>query len=209
MSSKIDMPLDNLVKSHRGRRGGGVGRPGQKFLNSSKQNMRGGRGRGGLRGMASNRAGGVARGATSITARLGFTTKLKTVQNGVKTKNVHKVSDLRDVLATKTKTTVADLRTKLPQKPPPAAKTEKKKIPALPRTRSPLRISSDMFRTSAKPRGVGGSSHSKEAIFSKSSKEAERTLSRRLPTTAEAKKITVTVQGLNKTTSEVRGTKMI
>ena len=203
MSSKIDTPLDNLVKSNRVKnKGRGVGRA-QKMVNSSRQN-RAGRGRG--RGIASKFTGGVRGGSTNITARLGFTTKLKSTQNGVKTKNVQKVSDLRDVLATKTKTTVADLRAKLPQKPP--VKNEKKKIPAppAPRSRSPLRISSDMFRSSTRPRG-GGSSHSKEAIFSKSSREAERTLSRRLPTTAEAKKITVTVQGLSKTTSEVRSNK--
>ena len=193
MSSRIDMPLDNLVKSSRGRgRGRGKGRGVSGVQRMATRQRGGGAGRGIKKG------GTVAsRGASNVTARLGFSTKLRTAQNG--STNVQKLSDLRDVLATKTKTAMPDLRTKLP--PKPTSKQEKKKPTNQPRSRSPLRISSDMFRTaSSKHRGT---TRSKEAIFSKSSRETERSLSRRLPTTSEAKKITVTVQGLSKTTNEV------
>lgn len=197
MSSNIDMPLDNLVKTGRGRRGGGRGWTGP----NSGQRPRG-IGRVSGRGGGVSKSIGAARGGGGITTRLGFSTKLKTVQNGVKTKSVQKVSDLRDVLATKSKT-VPDLRAKLP--PKPSKKFDKTKSS----TRQPndgqsppLMISSSMFR-SAKPRETAASnSRSKEAIFAKDRKSIDK-LTQRLPTTSEAKKITVTVQGFSKTTSEV------
>ena len=188
------MPLDNLVKSNRGKGRGSRGSGRIQKANPGLQ-QRAAFGRGMRRGQ---QVGGRGGGAVGITARLGFTTK----QNGLQTKNVQKVSDLRDVLATKTKSSVADLRTKLP--PKSSSKQEKKKnSPAHLQGRSSFRISSDMFRSS-RPKEGAGSSRSKDAIFSKGHKEGDRILSRRLPTTAEAKKITVTVQGLSKTTSEVR-----
>lgn len=201
MSSNIDMPLDSLVvKTRRGGMRGGRGvRGGGRFgPRLTRGGVKGVGKTSSIRGRASKRIG-ITR-AGGITSRLGFGITSKSAQNvGKGPKNV---SDLRDVIATKSKT-VPDLREKLPPK------ATKRMDKAKPSTRvqnsgqSQLKISSDMFR-SAKTRGSvnNNSSYSKEAIFAQDPKSNSK-ISHRLPTTSEAKKITVTVQGLSKTTSEV------
>ena len=220
MSSKIDLPLNELVRSGRSRGGRGRGRGrgankrggGTQGQGKFKKDFGATRGRGGkFRGQGR----GIGRG--SIKSRL-TTEKPKAFQNGgVNDEQVSKVSDLRDLLASKNKSTVMDLRAKLPPKPEPEpSQTEKpntRNNPGLKTKNKPLYISSTTFSRSAsttrsRPQAStsGTNSRSKESFSTRSFREAERRpqSSSHLPTTAEAKKITVTVQGLSKTTSQVR-----
>ena len=224
MSSAIDVPLDSLVHNSRGGmgRGRGRGRGRGGFTRGGGASVRG-RGmpmRGGKRG------GGA--GAAGIKARLGYNTEEKfTQQNGEKS-----VSDLRDVLAIKTKTDVKDLRAKLPPKVSTTSKGGKaasgsagkgaassrgqtttkrdKAAPATSRSSSSSiikaalnsRTASNTTRGSGSGRGI---LHGDRPTSLSSSRKPIKESTRRLPTTAEAKKITVTVQGIGKTTNEVRG----
>ena len=216
MSSKIDLPLNELVRSGRSRGGRGRGKGANKRGGGTqgqgkfKKDFGATRGRGGkFRGQGK----GIGRG--SVKSRL-TTEKPKAFQNGgVNDEQISKVSDLRDLLASKNKSTVMDLRAKLPPKPE-SSQTEKpntRNNPGLKTKNKPLYISSTTFSRSAsttrsRPQASssGTSSRSKEPFSSRNFREAERRpqSSSRLPTTAEAKKITVTVQGLSKTTSQVR-----
>ena len=199
------MPLDNLVKSGRARgRGKGRGRGRGGAQNSGTNFSQRGRGVG--RGVNRGARGG---GRGNVMSRLGYAKKQTQAQNGTGASEQQKgVSDLRDVLATKNKTLVVDLRAKISPKVSPMKPSKKgsrgREHPANTRSRSPLTISADVFHSPKFKSPGGGSSRSKDAIFNKGYREMERSSSRRLPTTAEAKKITVTVQGLSKTTSEVR-----
>lgn len=204
MASKIDLPLDDLV--------GKTGQGSFRFRRGQGMNKRGGRGGGIQRiqggpivGNNRGRARGRGRGITTRALRASANAH----QNGLEQKpGGTGMNDLRDLLATKTKTAVADLRAKLPPKQPAPQNNKSKKRQGNkqpigqggrgvhPAQQTPL----ETFSISApgKRTMVPGTHSYRPNLFS------EDTKSRRLPTAAEAKRITVTVQGLSKTTSEVR-----
>ena len=206
MASKIDLPLDDLV--------GKTGQGSFRFRRGQGANKRGGRG-GGMQntqggpivGNTRGRARGRGRGITTRALRASANAH----QNGLEQKSGGiGMNDLRDLLATKTKTAVTDLRAKLPPKQPTPQnnKSKKKQGNKQPNgqggrgVRPAQQISLETFSISApgKRTLVPGTYSYRANLFS----EDIKPVSRRLPTAAEAKRITVTVQGLSKTTSEVR-----
>ena len=195
-----DMPLDDFVqKSHwRGR-----GRGGFK-----------GRGRGRYQdGGGPGQQRGSARPKGSAFSRIGPRNGDSNNVNGVST------GDLRDKIATKTKAHVGDLREKLAPKPPPPQPPRTKSYPKMSLTTSrPSRISSNSNRipshyaptTTRLQVSHNQTPYGQEPpINPPHSRPAARSLPPfRLPSEAEAKKITVTVPGLTKPTSEVRRTSL-
>lgn len=100
------------------------------------------------------------------------------------------VNDLRDLIISKTRPIVTDLRSKLPPKQNNKFKSRGGGARADGRGQTQLTTSSANQRSNKQPANM---------FYG-----ANLMTSGRLPTAAEAKKITVTVQGLTKTTSEVR-----
>lgn len=205
MASKIDLPLDDLVGktgqgSFRFRRGQGANKRGR---GGGIQNIQGGPIVGNFRGRARGRGRGITTRALRASANAH--------QNGVEQKpGGTGVNDLRDLLATKTKTAVTDLRAKLP---PKQLATQNNKFKKRQGNKQPngqggrgvrpaQQIPLETFSISApgKRTLVPGTHSYRANLFSEDTKFVPR----RLPTAAEAKRITVTVQGLSKTTSEVR-----
>ena len=211
MASNFDKPLDELVNS-RGR-AGFRGR-GRSFR---------GRGAGASGGFNSKRGGANFRDR-NFGAKVG-----KTEQNGFSRNDgggKGGVNDLRDVIISKTKPSVTDLRLKLPPKQLSKAKggggggggggsrlsigssTNNSKLGSGGRTSKQQLKSSKTYPSISdhqllfQKQRLGGRS-------TRSLKEKSPPSGRRLPTSSEAKKITVTVQGLSKTTSEVRGLSLI
>ena len=186
-----------------------------------------GRGRGGFRGRGRGRGrsanyqdggggqrqgqqvagrGGGARPKGSAFSRIGPKIGDSNDLNGIST------SDLRDKIATKVKANVIDLREKLAPKPPP---------PQPPRTKSYPKMSLSTARPSRSNRIPSHYAPTRLQISHSQAAQGQppltppphpRSAARsppqqfRLPSEAEAKKITVTVPGLTKTTSEVRRT---
>lgn len=193
-----------------------------------KSNWRG-RGRGGFKGRGRGRyqdGGGGQRGQQ--VAGRGVRTKgsafLRIGPRNGDSNDVNGVStgDLRDKIATKTKAHVGDLREKLAPKPPPPQPPKTKSYPKMSLTIArPSRSSSNSNRTPSYYAPTTTStrlsvSHSQTAygqeppLTPPHSRSAARSPPKfRLPSEAEAKKITVTVPGLTKTTSEVRRTSLL
>lgn len=182
-NSKLDLSLDEIVTLRR-RRGRGGG-PAQ----------RGGIGRTWVAGKKP-----VAAGTTStrpVTERLGVAAVTKAVKPG---------RDLRDILASKQKQQVVDLRAKIKPKSLSVGRGRGRAplsqrggrgppqgiMPKRDRSRSPIRKSYPPFQFSPPSTGphIPGSRRRRESPV-------------RLPSSAETKKITVTVPGLNRPVSEV------
>ena len=146
------------------------------------------------RGSAFQRIGGLQQQMTR--------TRETVEQNGGVTS-----TDLRDKIATKMKANVTDLRDKLASRPPPKAKASNKPRPPIPHTQPSFReprIPSHYAPTLGRPAAPYGQVHTSPP--SRSAPPPPLAQKYRLPSEAEAKKITVTVPGLSKTTSEVRRT---
>jgi hypothetical protein len=140
----------------------------------------GGRFQAGGRGFSQNKSVGIS------TASLRTAVAAKKA-NGMPNGGGGRVDDLRDLIIQKTKPSVADLRSKLPPKQT-KKKESLKEVPA-------------GFTTRGKPPALTSSRSKNSSMYN----NEPLTTSKRLPTASEAKKITVTVQGLSKTTSsEVR-----
>ena len=183
MASRIDLPLDQLV-----------GRPSGQFRRGGNQGV------GGFKGGANNRGRGRGRGrgggitTQSLRAAAAQQQQKQQQQNGgpsLDTKG--KLNDLRDLIILKTKPAVTDLRSKLPPKQNNKSKKRGGGVPA--------KTAANTWRTAGSSGGVTTRTSKQSNVFYEDM-AAGSTM--RLPTAAEAKKITVTVQGLNKTTSEVR-----
>ena len=205
MASKFDKPLDELV-NNRGR-GGFRGR-GRGFR---------GRGTGASGGFNSKRGGANFRDR-SFGTKVGKTAEENGFSRNDGGGGKGGVNDLRDVIISKTKPSVTDLRLKLPPKQlskgrgggggggsrssvsssslGSGGRTSKQQI----KSPKPYSSMSDHQLLFQKQRPVRSTRNLKEKSPSSG---------RRLPTSSEAKKITVTVQGLSKTTSEVRGLSLI
>ncbi|XP_003385470.2 PREDICTED: polymerase delta-interacting protein 3-like [Amphimedon queenslandica] len=199
MASNFDKPLDELV-NNRGRAG---------FR---------GRGRG-FRGTGRGASGGFnsKRGGANFHDR-NFGAKVgKTEQNGFSRSDgggKGGVNDLRDVIISKTKPSVTDLRLKLPPKQLSKAKGGGgggSRLSIGSSTNSKLGSGGRTSKQQIKSSKTYPSMSDHQLLFQKqrptrstrSLKEQSPPSGRRLPTSSEAKKITVTVQGLSKTTSEM------
>lgn len=190
-NSKVDLSLDDIVTLRRRRgRGGGPTQRGGGMAH------RGAIGKAWVVGKKPGAAAGAA-GTRPVTERLGVGPVAKTVKPG---------GDLRDILASKQKKQVVDLRAKIKPKslsvgrgrgrgplsrgggrgPPQGI------MPKRDRSRSPIRKSYPPFQFSPPSSGpqTPGSRRRRESPV-------------RLPSSAETKKITVTVPGLNRPVSEV------
>ena len=203
MASGADMALDDYVQrtqSWQGRgRGGRRGRGRGNFNENRSQTKPTGRGSLG------------ARPKGSAFLRIGPKNNDPTDHNGIAS------SDLRDKIATKVKANMIDLREKLPPKPLPATKTKsfpKKTLQPPPPLPPPFPRNARAPPGNRVPahyapvRSTTAAAHGQPYILPQT-RPIPRSPSPpkyRLPSEAEAKKITVTVPGLSKTTSEVRWT---
>ena len=181
-TSEMDLSLDEIVSMKRRGRGRGVGR-------------------GALRGRGQGRRGGLVGTPIQPDGRVGRGGGVTATKTG---------KDLRDVLATKQKMQVVDLRAKIKPKMSPVSvgrgrgrphrsqrggRTSAVAAPSFPaaprraRSRSPIRKSFSSPPPQADPH------------YPNSRRRRESPI--RLPSSAETKKITVTVPGLNRPVSEV------
>lgn len=191
------MPLEELVRTRQHPRGGrpfsrGRGRARRGSFSGHEQNVN--------KGAFTQRGGG--RGGKGLKTSGAHT---NAAANGVP----RKVSDLRDVIVKKTKAHVTDLRLKLhtkPPAPPPRTKGTPQRQQQPSRGRNSGKDPRAYPPQPPPPQRHQGGRRSPSPLQYQPKPHSSPGHSGRLllPTLAEAKKITVTVPGLSKTTSEVR-----
>ena len=212
MASSFDKPLDEFLYQ-RGRGGGGFyrrGRGGGYGRGSYQQ-----RGQGGGGGFYARRGGGGGPRFGGKFDENGFqsTTPVKEGGSG----GGGGVSDLRDIIISKTKPSVTDLRLKLPPKQltskkgggggggrPVSSSSKSGRTNKQQNMPSRSFIDQQQFFQQQPPQRSASSNNPRVGPRNPSFNDKSPPAGRRLPTSSEAKKITITVQGLNKTTSEVR-----